>query len=363
MSELLEKIAISLVKGIGPKTARSLVSTLGGVSQVFSASDEQLLSIPKISKSIIESLRDPYVFDRAAQEISFMERNNVTPLFYLDSAYPKRLEFCDDAPVLLYAKGDLNFNNRKVIAVVGTRNSTAYGRDMCERIISDLSKYNPLIVSGLAMGIDSAAHKAAVDNNLQTVGVLAHGVDSIYPPSSRAIAARMQSNGGVISEFMSGTVPIRENFPTRNRVIAGMCDALIIVESKKRGGSIISAELAFGYHREVFAVPGKASDLLSEGCNDLIKYQKAVMITDGKDVAREMNWSAPSAKQKQPELFPDLNVNEKTILEAINSSSGLAIDDMGAKTGLNSSELAQILLQLEFNGLVRVLPGKIYESA
>ena len=363
MSVLKNRIALSLVKGLGPKTSRILISEFGGVDEIFGATDNNLLKTPKISPAIVQSIRDPYVFDRAAQEVSFIERNNVKPLFYLDSDYPKRLEFCEDAPILLYAKGNLNFNNRKVIAVVGTRNSTAYGRDMCERVISDLANYNPLIISGLAMGIDSAAHKAAVDNNLQTVGVLAHGVDSVYPPSSRAIAAKMLTNGGVLSEFMSGTVPIRENFPTRNRVIAGMCDALIIVESKKRGGSIISAELAFGYNREVFAVPGKASDTLSEGCNDLIKYQKAIMITDGKDVAREMNWSAPSSKQKQPELFPDLSVNEKTILEAIRNNSGLAIDDLGLRTGVSPSELAQILLQLEFKGLVRALPGKIYESA
>ena len=188
-------------------------------------------------------------------------------------------------------------------------------------------------------------------------------MDSIYPPSSRPVASKMFSNGGVLSEFLSGTVPIRENFPTRNRVIAGMCDALIIVESKKRGGSIISAELAFGYHRDVFAVPGKASDLLSEGCNDLIKYQKALMITSGKDVAREMNWAAPTKKTKQPELFPELDANEVKILETIRNSSQIGLDDISLKTGLGSGKLAQLLLQLEFNGLVRVLPGKVYESA
>lgn len=285
------------------------------------------------------------------------------PFFYLDEEFPKRLDFCADAPLMLYAKGNVNLNNRKIIALVGTRSSTAYGREMCDKIISGLVPYNPLIISGLAMGIDSAAHKAAVENKLQTVGVLAHGVDSIYPPSSRPIAAKMMNHGGVLSEFMSGTIPTRENFPIRNRVIAGMCDALIVVESKKRGGSIISADLAYGYNREVFAVPGKASDRLSEGCNDLIKYQKAIMVTNGEDVARELNWSKSAKKSDQQELFPALNTKEKITLEAIRNNTQVAIDGLSNKTGYSSSELAQILLQLEFSGLIRVLPGKMYECA
>ncbi len=359
---LLEKIALSQVKGLGPVLTRTLVSELGGVSQVFSASDEELLQIPKVTERIIEAIRDPYVFERAEQEVNYIEKNNVQAYFFTDKGYPQRMEFCDDAPVMVYAKGEMNLNNRKVLAVVGTRNSTVYGREMCHRIISELKEYNPLIVSGLALGIDIAAHKAAVENDLQTIGILAHGVDSIYPPTSRPIAAKMLKNGGVMSEFMSGTSPIRENFPTRNRIIAGMCDGLLIVESKKRGGSIISAELAFGYHRDVFAVPGKATDALSEGCNDLIKYKRAMLVTCGADIAREMNWSLSSQPKKQPELFPNLSPSEKKIIETLRSNAGLAIDELGIQTGLSSSELAQLLLELEFNGLVRALPGKMYES-
>jgi len=363
MTDILHKIALTQIKGAGPVVTRTLVSECGGVKEVFQADESLLKSIPLVTDKVIESIRDPYIFERAEQELNFIEKNEVTPLFYLDEAFPKRLDFCADAPLLLYSRGNMNLNNRKIISMVGTRSSTAYGRDMCEKIIADLAPFNPLIVSGLAMGIDSHSHKAALEHNLQTIGVLAHGVDSIYPPSSRAIAAKMLNNGGILSEFMSGTIPARENFPTRNRIIAGMCDALIIVESKKRGGSIISAELAYGYNKEVFAVPGKATDSLSEGCNDLIKYQKAIMITDGKDVAREMNWSAPTKKSKQPELFPELSVEEKKVLETIKSKRQVGIDDLSDFTGYTTSQLAQFLLQLEFNGLVRVLPGKMFESA
>lgn len=360
---MLNKIAITLVKGVGPILTRTLISECGGVDEVFAASDNFLLSIPKVSRRILKSLRDPAIFERAKQEAHFIERNQIRPLFYLDEEFPSRLEFCVDAPLLLYARGDFNLNNRRVISIVGTRSCTSYGRGMCEKIISELVPYNPIIVSGLAIGIDSVAHKVAVECGLQTVGVLAHGVDSVYPPSSRAVAAKMISHGGLISEFLSGTLPIRENFPNRNRIIAGLCDALIVVESKKRGGSIISAELAYGYHKDVFAIPGKATDKLSEGCNNLIKYQKAVMVTSGKDIARELNWSEKKINNPQVELFPKLNPEEKIILDAIASHSQLGIDEIGEKTGFSPSKLAQLLLQLEFNGLVRPLPGKVYQIA
>jgi len=363
MNNLLQRIALTQVKGLGPVLARMLVSECGGVTEIFERDDAYLKSIPRVTESIISSIRDPYIFERAEQELNFITKNDITPLFYLDKAYPNRLEFCADAPLMIYTKGNLNLNSRKVIAVVGTRNGSAYGKDMCYKIINDLAPFNPLIISGLAMGIDITAHKAALENNLQTIGVLAHGVDSLYPPSSRSVGTKMLSHGGVISEYMSGTMPARENFPSRNRIIAGACDAIIIVESKKRGGSIISADLAYSYHKEVFAVPGKASDMLSEGCNDLIKYQKAIMITNGHDVAREMNWSVPKEKNKQHELFPELTKNEKTVLENIRQESSIGIDTLKSKTALSASDLAVSLLQLEFNGLIRALPGKTFESA
>jgi len=363
MEALKEKIALTQVKGAGPVVARSLVEHCGGVKEVFKADKSFLLSIPKVTESVVESLADPAIFERAEQELSFIEKNDINPIFFSDEHFPRRLEFCNDAPLLLYTKGNLNLNARKVIAFVGTRSCTAYGKEMCDHLISDLKEYNPLIVSGLAMGIDAAAHKSALKYDLQTVGVLAHGADTIYPPSSRPVASQMFKHGGVVTEFMSSTIPNRENFPTRNRIIAGMCDALIVVESKSRGGSMISADIAYGYNREVYAVPGKATDKLSEGCNNLIKFQKAVMVTSGKDVAREMSWDKSQKKPAaQPELFPTLSSNEKKVLDIIMSNSQIGVDSIMLETGLNSSVLASILLSLEFSGLVRPLPGKTFEA-
>jgi len=356
------QIAISLVHGIGPVITRNLVSYFGSVEQIFGSSDAELLKFPHITKKILESLRSTYILDRAEQELNFIQKNEVQVYFYTDNEFPRRLEFCEDAPLLLYGKGNMNFNAKRVISIVGSRTTSQYGREMAEKIVTELKELDVLVISGLALGIDISAHKSAVKNNLQTIGCLAHGIETIYPPSSRVTAAQMLKNGGVMTEFLSGTLPARENFPNRNRVIAGMCDCLLVVESKQRGGSMISADLAYGYHKDVFAIPGKATDKLSEGCNNLIKYKKAQMVTSGKDIAREMNWDLKT-KSIQPELFPVLNQNQKVTLAVIRDASRIHIDELGAKTGLDYSALASTLLELEFDGLIRSLPGKSYESA
>lgn len=356
------QIALTLVNGIGPVITRNLISHFGTEEGVFGASDAELLKFPNITKKILESLRSTYIIERAEQELNFIEKNEVDMFFYTDKEFPRRLEFCDDAPLLLFGKGNMNFNAKRVISVVGTRTSSQYGREMAEKIVTELKDLDVLVVSGLALGIDINSHKAAVKNNMQTIGCLAHGIETIYPPSSRVTAGQMLKHGGVVTEFLSGTLPNRENFPSRNRVIAGMCDCLLIVESKERGGSMISADLAYGYNKDVFAVPGKATDSLSVGCNNLIKYKKAAMVTSGKDIAREMNWDL-KPKSVQPQLFPELSADQKKTLMVIRDASQIHVDELGLKTGLDNSILASTLLELEFEGLIRSLPGKSYESA
>ena len=356
------QVAISLVHGLGPVNTRNLISEVGGVEEVFGSSDKDLLKIPGITQKVISSLRGDYILERADQELNFIEKNEVDVYFYTDKEFPRRLEFCADAPLLLFGKGNMNFNAKRVISIVGTRTSSQYGREMAEKIVEGLAELDVLVISGLALGIDISSHKAAVKNNLQTIGCLAHGIETIYPSSSRVTAGQMLKNGGVLTEFLSGTLPNRENFPNRNRVIAGMCDCLLVVESKNRGGSMISADLAYGYNKDVFAIPGKATDKLSEGCNDLIKFKKGIMVTSGKDIAREMNWDL-SKKSVQPQLFPELTSGQKIALAAIRNASSIQIDELGLKTGIENSSLASILLELEFEGLIRSLPGKIYETA
>jgi len=356
------QIALTLVHGIGPVITRNLVAHFGGVEQIFGSSDTELLKFPNITTKVIESLRSSYIIERAEQELNFIEKNDVQVYFYTDKEFPRRLEFCEDAPLLLFGKGNMNFNAKRIISIVGSRTTSQYGREMADKLVSELKELNILVVSGLALGIDINAHKSAVKNNIQTIGCLAHGIETIYPPSSRVTASQMLKNGGVLTEFLSGTLPNRENFPNRNRVIAGMCDCLLVVESKERGGSMISADLAYGYNKDVFAVPGKATDKLSEGCNNLIKYKKAQMITCGKDIAREMNWDL-KPKAVQPELFPELSKQQKVTLTAIRDASQIHVDELGVKTGLDNTSLASALLELEFEGLIRSLPGKSYESA
>jgi len=362
--QLLYNIAITSIPNIGNITAKKLIAYCGSAKNVFNEKKGVLEKIPGIGFVNAEKIiqHKTSVLAIAEKELKFIDAQKITPLFYLDKNYPKRLIHCEDGPIILYSKGKVNFNNQKVISVVGTRKATDYGKDFCNKIIKDLVPHNPLIISGLAYGIDICAHKAALKNKLPTVGVLAHGLDRLYPQQHASIAKQMLSNGGLLSDYKSETNPDRENFPKRNRIIAGLADLTLVIESSKKGGSLITAELANNYNRDVFALPGRLSDVQSEGCNWLIKINKAALIQSAKDIEYIMGWKADEKKpQNQTRLFVELSENQKIIQAILAKKDKTAIDDISLLAKMPMSETASLLLDLEFNGLVKSLPGKMYK--
>jgi DNA processing protein len=357
------QIGLTLLPGVGAVLGKKLVAYCGGVEAVFKQKKSALEKIPGIGTKLVNAILSQNVLSRAEEEISFIEKNNITTFFYLEKKYPARLKNCVDSPIMLYFKGNANLNVPKVISVVGTRQATDYGREMCSRIIRELNSHGVLVVSGLAYGIDTCVHRVSLEQNLNTVAVLGHGLDRIYPWLNKAISKRIIDQGGLITEFMSNTIPDRENFPKRNRIIAGIADATLVVEAAKKGGALITAEIANSYNRDVFSVPGRVGDTWSEGCNSLIKTNKAHLIQSAQDIAYIMGWQkANEVKPKiQRELFVELSVDEEKITNHLRMEDSMGFDDICLKTQLPSSKIASALLNLEFQGLVRVLPGKVYK--
>lgn len=361
----LYRIALTQINGVGVMHARNLVQTMGDVEAVFTESTRRLEQIPKISKRLIAEIRHPDVMIRAEKELDFIIKNNIQPLFYTDDNYPQRLTNCIDAPILLYAKGNIDFNRKKIISIVGTRNSTKYGQEMCQKLIRELSDKIPdiLIVSGLAYGIDICAHRAALQNNLSTVAILGHGLDRIYPHVHRHTAVEMLENGALLTEFPSKTNPDRHNFVRRNRIVAGMADAVAVVESAEKGGSLITADIANSYFREVFAIPGRVSDNTSSGCNRLISDNRAVLLQDTDDLLKHLGWNSDK-KQPQPkqrELFLNLTEDEEKIFNALNSVESMQVNTLAIELDTPVSELFFTLLELEMKNVVQALPGGVYK--
>lgn len=360
--ELLYQIALKKLEGIGPSRAKKLISYCGGVKEVFEAPKRKLASVPGIGQLVVSNLNKDEALRDAELEIRFIEKSGINPIFFLDKAYPNRLKHCDDGPLLLYTKGNMNLNNDKIVSIVGTRNATEYGKKVCERLIEGLVPHNPLIVSGLALGIDVIAHKAALQNGLQTVGVLGNSLESLYPPLNRSVAEKMKENGGLISEFESGTKPDRENFPQRNRIVAGMADVTIVVESAVKGGSMITAKLAMDYNRDVMAFPGSVDSPYSGGCNFLIKSQQAHLIEGIRDLEYTMGWQIETANKKsaQRQLFVELTDEEKLLYELIQKLDKDSLDNISLNAGYPVSKTSILLLEMEFKGVVKSLPGKVY---
>lgn len=361
-NDLLYQIALTLVPNIGDVHAKILVNTFGDAASIFKARKKDLENIEGIGTVRANSIKAFDNFTSSEEEIKFIEQYKITPLFLTDDNYPQRLLNCYDSPTLLYYRGTANLNTSRIISIVGTRNNSDYGKNICEKLIEDLQDENILIVSGLAFGIDTIAHKAALKNNLQTIGVLAHGLDKIYPVQNKALAKQMIEQGGLLTDYLSYTNPDKQNFPKRNRIVAGMCDALVVIESGKKGGSLITAELGNGYNKDVFAFPGKTTDARSEGCNYLIKNNKAFLITNAADILELMNWTQKkkSSAKKQRELFIELTDNEKIIVDLLTKNDTIQIDELYIKSGLSSSAMAAALLQLEMQNIVASLPGKVY---
>jgi DNA processing protein len=363
--DLLYQIALTLIPNIGDVHAKALVNIYGDAQSIFKAKKKELEAIEGIGTVRANSIKAFADFTSSEAEIKFIEKYKIAPLFLTDKNYPQRLLNCYDSPVILYYRGTANLNSPKIISIVGTRNCSEYGKAVTEKLIADLTEQNILVVSGLAFGIDTIAHKAAIKNNLQTVGVLAHGLDRIYPTQNKTLAKQMTEQGGLLTDFISNTNPDKQNFPKRNRIVAGMCDALIVIESGKKGGSLITAELGNGYNKDVFAVPGKITDTKSEGCNYLIKQNKASLITCANDLLELMNW-APKEKttrKTQRELFIELTPDEKIIIDILQQRENIQIDELYFKSGLSSSAVATALLMLEMQNVVLSLPGKIYKMA
>jgi DNA processing protein len=361
-NELLYKIALTKIPNIGNVHAKSLLNIFKEPEQIFKATKLQLEKIEGIGSvraSSIKAFRD---FDHCKKEIDFIQKHAIDALFFLDEKYPKRLLNCYDAPILLYYKGCSNLNTSKIISIVGTRSNSDYGKQICEKFISDLKLKDVLIVSGLAYGIDTIAHRTALNNNMETIGVLAHGLDRIYPTANKPLAKEMILQGGLLTEFVSGTNPDKQNFPNRNRITAGICDVLVVIETSKKGGSLITAEMANDYNKDVFAFPGKATDIKSEGCNKLIQLNKAHLITEAKDLLEMMQWNEVKSNVKKvtPQLFYDLNKEELEVLEFFKQKTEWQIDDLCMQSKMNNSKIAGVLLSLEMNGIIISLPGKIY---
>jgi DNA processing protein len=367
VNELLYQIALTLINGVGDVNAKSLLAYCGSASEIFKQKKQALLKIPGIGDYLVKTILDnKAALTRAEKEMQFVLENKITSLFFSDASYPSRLKYCGDSPILLYYKGTADLNTEKIIAVVGTRQPSDYGKQITTNLINDLKDSGILVVSGLAYGIDVLAHKSALDNNLATVGVVGHGLDRIYPQTHEGIAKKMLLNGGILTDFMSGTNPDAVNFPKRNRIVAGLCDALIMVESKRQGGSLITATIASSYNKDVFAFPGRAGETLAEGGNGLIKTNKAVLIEGAADLLYAMRWEKTeqkinSKKVAQQELFLNLTEQEKQLVITLQNKQEMHIDEVCHLTEFTLSLASTLLLQLEFAGLVKSLPGKRYK--
>jgi DNA processing protein len=359
-NELLYLIALSNVVGLGPIKAKSLLNHIGSAESIFRQKKTTLCSIPEIGPATTLAL-SKVDFRRAEKEIAFIEREGIRAVTWTDEHYPYRLRQCDDSPIVLFGKGKFDWNPAKAISIVGTRKCDSYGRHFCQALIEAIKPHSPVIVSGLAHGIDAAAHIAAVENDLPTLGCVAHGLDKLYPPLHKPLAERMQRNGGLVSEFLSQTDIAPEMFPMRNRIIGGMSDCTIVVQTDLKGGSMITAHIAQSYGREVFAVPGRVSEPLSRGCHKLIKTNIAAILTSAEDLVNYMQWGQSAvALQKQIAFPTHLDSNASILLSAIQDKADQAFDELLSLTGMSWGLLNSTLLQLEFEGLVRVLPGKRY---
>ncbi|WP_113638939.1 DNA-processing protein DprA [Nubsella zeaxanthinifaciens] len=359
------QIALTLIDGVGPLIAKKLLHHFGSAEAVFGANFKQLTQLEGIGKKTAEAILNTHALVLAEQELAFIEKHDIQVLFQDDENYPKRLRNCYDAPLLLYYKGTANLNQSRIISIVGTRNATSYGKMLCKQLAELLKPYDVLISSGLAHGIDAAAHRECLALNIPTVGVMGHGLDRIYPAAHRELAAKMIKNGGLLTEFLPGTNPDRENFPKRNRVIAGMADATIVVEASIKGGALITAEIANSYNRDVYAFPGRINDEFSEGCNFLIKTNRAGLINHPQDLIYYLGWDKNIADQIKPiqaELPLNLTKEERIVAEALQVQT-FSIDDLSLKTNLPQSKLAMILLTLEMKGLIVALPGKSFRIA
>jgi len=354
-------IALTLLNGIGPIKAKSLLGAYNSPEELFRESLNGIQKKTGIRRSVVQGLQREKALRKADEVIEHLQKNNIHVLLFDDQQYPHRLRNCPDAPLILYFKGNSTLNSKRMVSIVGTRTATSYGKRICSDLIASLHNSDVTIVSGLALGIDACAHKLALEHSIPTIGVLGHGLDRIYPQQHRSLAGKMISNGGLLTEFIPGTDPDRENFPKRNRIVAGLCDATIVIESKQRGGSLITAMLANDYNRDVFAYPGNIYTESSLGCNQLIADQKAHLVQQPEDFLRLMGWNQQAKPQPaQKKLFENLSKDQLSIVHALPPDKAMQIDVLAIQTSMPITKLNTALFHLEVKGLVRSLPGNMY---
>ena len=365
MNDTLSSLALTLCPGIGHIIAKRLVEALGSASAVFARREELPALFPGLGRNVVRALDCPDAFRRAEHELEFVEKNRLQCLTLKDEAYPCRLRECDDAPLVLFFKGNCDLNHLRIVSMVGTRQATDYGKQFCADFLHDLAALAPhvLVVSGLAYGIDIHAHRAALANGLSTVAVLAHGLDRIYPSVHRKTAIDMLEQGGLLTEYLTDTLPDRHNFVSRNRIVAGMSDATIVVESAVKGGSLITAELAADYNRDCFAVPGRIGDVASAGCNRLIRENRAALLQSAEEFIKAMNWTPVTERKPeavQRDLFPSLSPDEERIVRILALRGDLHINTLVVESDIPVHRLSALLFELEMKGVVKALVGGTY---
>jgi DNA processing protein len=357
------ELALLRVEGVGDIMAKKLLSHFGNAENVLNAKAAHLAAIDGVGIVLLKNFRDKTIYEKAKQELDFIQKNNIEVLYFQDENYPDRLKHCIDGPVLLFSSGNINLKNRKIISIVGTRQITSYGIEFCRKLIEDLAPLDPIIVSGFAYGVDIVAHQLAMDHDLQTIGVVAHGLNQIYPKPHKKYVAKMEQNGGFMTEFWSTSNPDKENFVRRNRIVAGMSEATIVIESADRGGSLITANMANDYNRDVFAVPGRTTDKYSQGCNNLIKTQKANLITSAADLIYNLNWDIQKeSKPVQKQLFVTLDDDEQKVYDYLLKTGKELMDIIALHCDFPIYRISGLLLNMELKGVIRPLPGKMFEA-
>ena len=362
--KLLAILRLQKSKAVGAILAKKLIINVGDVTQIFKEKPAVLQKINGIGKHVITHLFDKENLKNAEKELHYIQQNKIEYTYFLEEDFPKNLLNCIDSPILLFKDGNLDFTNDKIISIVGTRNMSSYGRDFTNKLVSELAEYNPIIVSGFAYGVDICAHKAAMQHNLQTVAVLAHGFETIYPKVHKKYINSVNENGGFLTEFWSEEQSLREHFLQRNRIVAGISKATIIVESAAKGGSLVTADIANSYNRDVFALPGRATDIYSKGCNSLIKNNKAHLLTAAKDIIEMLNWDVikkPNQKPIQQSLFVNLTQEEQKVYDYLQKNGKQLLDSIALACNIPLFQLSSLLLQMELKGVLKPLPGKMFE--
>ena len=354
------QIALSLIEGVGDIVGKQLLVNLGSAKAVFFAKRKELERIHGIGPILVDAILSTDVLERAEQELKWIEKQGINHMFYGDKNYPNRLRQCEDAPLNLFYKGNINWEHDKFLSIVGTRKATSFGKLFTEKLVKELAPYNPIIVSGLAHGIDVAAHKAALKYGLKTIAVFAHGLDKVYPSAHATITKTIINQGCLLTDYKSKTKALPQHFVSRNRIVAGLSDATIVIESAKKGGSLITADIANSYNREVFAVPGNPADKNAKGCNYLIKSQQAILLESSADIVKGLNWDVRE-KAIQQSMFVELSENEQKIFDLL-SDNEMHIDTIVEGLDWGFSKVANELLQAEFKGMILSLPGKIYKK-